>query len=424
MVRIAPDELSYTTAQAWKDIFGFRQGHRQLPKNLATLPPVGDGNPDDIIHGDDATHSRFRRLLSHAFNARALEDQHAMIMSYVDSLIRRLHENASRPQDMVAWLNWTTFDLIGDLTFGEPFDCLKNQRYHPWVETILGGINGGVAISAAARYGLGSLLISLIPKSMTEKFDLMHAYTREKVARRLQSGTERPDFMSQLMRNDKDRKEMTQAEMEQNALTLVVAGSETTASLLSGTMYHLLRSPPILERVKNEVRSAFPSEHDIDCNSVNNLPYMIAVLKEGMRIYPPAPSSIPRKVMSEADTIDGRTVPPHTTVGLFQWACNHSASNFHAPDAFHPERWLDDAPAAFVNDSREAMQPFSYGPRNCLGKNLAYVEMRLILAKLLWHFDWELEGEEKEKGGEWTDQRVYLIWAKGPLMVKLTPVVR
>ena len=68
------------------------------------------------------------------------------------------------------------------------------------------------------------------------------------------------------------------------------------------------------------------------------------------------------------------------------------------------------------------MQTFSYGPRNCLGKNLAYVEMRLILAKLLWHFDWALE--EQQNGREWTDQRVYMLWAKGPLMVKLTPVVR
>ena len=310
VVRIAPDELSYNTAQAWKDIFGFRQGHRQLPKNLATMPPVGEGNPDDIIHGDDATHSRFRRLLSHAFSARALEDQQPVIVSYVDLLIQHLHENISKPQDMVAWLNWTTFDVIGDLTFGEPFDCLKNERYHPWVDTILGGINGGVAISATARYGLSSLLIWLIPKSMTEKFDLMHAYTREKVARRLQKGTDRPDFMSQLMRNDKERKEMTQAEMQQNALTLVVAGSETTATLLSGTMFHLLRNPEMLLCVRDEVRSAFPSERDIDCNSVNNMNYMIAILKEGMRIYPPDPSSIPRKVMNEADTIDGRMVPP------------------------------------------------------------------------------------------------------------------
>jgi cytochrome P450 len=319
VVRIAPDELSYTTASAWKDIFGFRPGHSQLPKDLIVLPPMPEGEPPDIIHGDDAVHSRYRRLLSHAFSAKALEEQHLVIMSYVNLLIQRLYENVAEPQDLVAWYNWTTFDLIGDLAFGEPFDCLKDQRYHPWVNTILDGINGGVAISAAERYGLGSLLVSLIPKSMTKSFELMWDYTRDKVARRLERGTDRPDFMSHLMRNDKDRKEMSQPEMETNSLVLVVAGSETTASLLSGASYHLMMNPKVLRRVTEEVRIKYRSEREIDCTTVNKLDYLTAVLKESLRIYPPAPSSIPRKVLGKGDIIDGQWVPPNVSAHVLSF---------------------------------------------------------------------------------------------------------
>lgn len=87
-----------------------------------------------------------------------------------------------------------------------------------------------------------------------------------------------------------------------------------------------------------------------------------------------------------------------------------------------PERWLaQDHPfyeARFALDNKAAFRPFSAGPRNCIGKNLAYAEMRLIMSRLLWNFDLELvDGYEN-----WdSEQRIHFIWEKGPLMVKLIP---
>lgn len=99
-----------------------------------------------------------------------------------------------------------------------------------------------------------------------------------------------------------------------------------------------------------------------------------------------------------------------------------SPANFHRPYDFLPERvaGASDPSSPFAHDKRAALQPFSYGPRNCIGKNLAYAEMRLLLAKLLWHFDWELE--EGMEG--WTRQKSFAIWERGPLIVKLMPVMR
>ena len=391
VVRIAPDELCYTTAAAWKDIFGYRPDHSQLPKDLRVLPPEQHTQAPDIIHADDANHGRMRRLLGYGFSPKALEEQHGLIMSYADSLIGGLRQRCAEPQDLVAWYNWLTFDLIGDLAFGESFDCLRDQRYHPWVKTLFKGINGGVAISAAHRYGLAGLLTSLIPASMMKEFELMWSYTRDKAARRMEKHIERPDFISFLMRNDRDQKEMSKDEVIGNSLTLVVAGSETTATLLAGCTYHLTQNPKVLSRVTKEVRDAFQSEEEITFAAVSKLEYLTAVLKESMRIYPPAPSNIPRRTKEKGAMIDGQWVPPHvrssfhlpqarrirwlttapceqTSVGLFQWACNHSSSNFHDPDSFRPERWLDNPPREFAADSRAATQPFSYGPRNCLGQ--------------------------------------------------------
>ncbi len=176
----------------------------------------------------------------------------------MEILIQRIHQNAAKPQDLMALYNWTTFDLISDPTFGEPFDCLQHQRYHPWVTTFLENINGGVAVSAAERYGLGSLLVALIPKSMKESFALIFEHTKGRIVRRSERGTERQDFMSHWLRNNKDGKEMSQSEIEENAMTIIVAGSETTASLLSAVSHHVMMNPEMLRGVSEEVRTAFP----------------------------------------------------------------------------------------------------------------------------------------------------------------------
>lgn len=102
---------------------------------------------------------------------------------------------------------------------------------------------------------------------------------------------------------------------------------------------------------------------------------------------------------------------------MAHYAVFRSPSNFKNPDLYVPERWLDDNPE-YADDKKDALQPFSFGPRNCIGRNLAYIEMRLVLAKLIWHFDFELT----EEGKNWVEkQYVYTVWEKIPLMIKLHP---
>lgn len=110
-------------------------------------------------------------------------------------------------------------------------------------------------------------------------------------------------------------------------------------------------------------------------------------------------------------------MPGGTWVGVPQLAANHSPSNFVEPDNFIPERYLEKHDSRFDGDNKAVVQPFSTGPRNCIGKNLARAEMRLILAKMVWHFDMELV----DKRSDWTKQSIYGLWDKNPLMIKLKP---
>jgi aspirochlorine biosynthesis cytochrome P450 monooxygenase len=121
----------------------------------------------------------------------------------------------------------------------------------------------------------------------------------------------------------------------------------------------------------------------------------------------------------QGNVIAGRFVPGGTSISVSHWSCYHSADNFREPDKFIPERWLGDE--RYRDDKKRALQPFSLGPRNCLGMNLAYAEMRIILARLLWNFDLELS----EESNSWADGiKVFMIYQRPSLMVKLRPVVR
>jgi cytochrome P450 len=100
---------------------------------------------------------------------------------------------------------------------------------------------------------------------------------------------------------------------------------------------------------------------------------------------------------------------------VLQYAAHHSQSNWSRPEDFVPERWLEGRPVEFGSDARSVFQPFSVGPRNCIGKNLAYMEMRLILARLVWNFDISLNSQSTE----WLEQKIFFLWDKPALWIDL-----
>jgi cytochrome P450 len=123
-----------------------------------------------------------------------------------------------------------------------------------------------------------------------------------------------------------------------------------------------------------------------------------------MRIYPPVPNPSPREVPSGGDTVLGIHLPGGTVIQFPHFAAYHYFSYFKDAEEFIPERWLGGS--EFANDNFAIVQPFSMGPRNCIGKNLAYAEMRLILAKFLFCFDIEVDAKT---GTEWTDQKTFVL---------------
>lgn len=315
VVRYAPNDVSFTSANAWKEIYGHKKaGQPNFPKDRR-LYRAGKTDTASILVADDANHARVRRLVSHAFSEKALRGQEDIMQTYVSLLIRRLqkHATSSNPVlDMNKWYNFTTFDLIGDLAFGEPFGCLESEGYHPWVAMIFGGFKLSAFNQARRRFPwlmpvTQYLLPSKLLKAQMEHFSLSFAKARQ---RAMDGFKYREDFMSYILRhNDDEGKGMTPDEIGENSNILIVAGSETTASLLTGTTFYLLKNPGCLKRLTAEIRSTFEKEDDINLVSVGQLKYLLACLDEGLRLYPPVPSALGRDVPDGGHYIEGYFIP-------------------------------------------------------------------------------------------------------------------
>ncbi|KAH9908004.1 putative cytochrome P450 [Xylariomycetidae sp. FL2044] len=424
VVRIGPNHLSYTDPKAWKDIYGHRVGDQgamtELPKSAIFVKSIRS-IPTSIVNADREEHSRFRRALSHGFSDSSMRQQEPLVMRYVDLLTKRLHQecgDGAAKLNIEAWYNWTTFDIVGSLVFGQSFNCLENVHYHPFPETILQSVRYG-AINAALTYvGLGELVQVLF---VLGGFAIarVRGYTDDMMKRRLNHEKAGDDLFEGLVKR-REEWGLSFEKLSANAFILVLAGSETTATTLSGATYLLLAHPEALEKLYREVRTTFNSASEININSVNRLSYMLGVLNEALRLYPPVAAGLVREVPGkDGIEIAGRHVPSGSLVEVQHWCANHSEDNWDEPWKFQPERFTGTAQEAReAGNKLEALQAFSVGPRNCIGRNLAYAEMRLILARIIYDFDLKLDDDSQN----WIDrQKSFFLWDRIPLNVYLTP---
>ena len=315
IVRLAPNELSFIDGQAWYDIYDHHQGRPNFPKNPLWMAP-GDDGIHSILSANDADHARYRRLLSHAFSEKALRQQEQLLQSYIALLIQRLRTRASSAEsaiiDMVQWLNFTTFDIIGDLSLGESFHCLDESRYHPWLSILFTQFRTGSLFIALRFFGLAGYAKRLLPKSLLEKRKDHINMANERIRRRRAQGAsvdgQRNDFMTFILRHN-DEKGMSDPEIEATLRILVLAGSETTATALSGIIGNLLGNSKAMKELTAEIRSSFRHTSEIWSERVSELPYLGAVIEEGLRLCTPVALGMPRVVPPGGAEVSGHWLP-------------------------------------------------------------------------------------------------------------------
>lgn len=208
VVRIAPGELAFAHADAWKDIHGRQSNGGEECGKWMSFYKYADGTPTSIANAEREEHSILRRQLSHGFSERSMRAQEPLITQYVDLLIRRLHEkcgSGTKPVDMVSWYNFTTFDIIGDLAYGKPFGSLENSVYHPFIPLLLESAKMGTVMLSLSFYPLlKKIFLAMVPKSVVKAFQDHRDVSVAKLRERMQAGNERDDLIEGLLRKQEE----------------------------------------------------------------------------------------------------------------------------------------------------------------------------------------------------------------------------
>ncbi|KAJ9638509.1 hypothetical protein H2204_004279 [Knufia peltigerae] len=423
VVRIAPNDLDFVSVQAFQDIHGHvKKGQAVFTKSemYDSFDPV----PAFPIMRDPKQHAEGRRKFAHAFSATSLSKQSGYIIKYVDSFMSQIskHGQAEEGIEISNWLNWLTFDIIGDLAFGDPFGAVEQASPSPEIDRIINIFYTGSLGEVLRRLPWAKLIAPFMPsvRNLFKDYNDHLEYALQKIRSRLARGNDRDDFFGHIL-SDKSNPP-NELWLRAEAEILLAAGTDTTATGLTGMTYYLLQQPQTLKRLQEEIRSHFADSKDINESSTVQLPYLNAVIEEALRLTPPLPINLPRK--SPGAFVDGQFIPKGVTVATHQYTTQRHPKYWTDPDDFHPERFL---PAShplydrrFAHDNLEASKPFLAGRHTCIGRNLAYLEMRIVLAKLVFLFDWEATSTLGPGGViDWKrDLRAKFMWVKPPLRVR------
>ena len=315
VVRVLPDELSFIGSSAWQDIYTARP---QLPKPTFGMLETPNGIRSVTQIPDAETHGRQRKIISHAFSDRALLSQEYILQKYSDLLIDRLRDQPNLQDgnlDICTWYNFTTFDVTGDLCFGESFHCLETAENHPWIASVFMGVKAAQLLTVLHHFPPLSTIVKLcLPRFVLDEAQKSFTFTRQRVDKRIASKSDRPDFMKHILQNNYPG-DLSREKIDATTTLFVLAGSETSATTLTTVTYFALKNPPAFQRLVREIREAFRSQEDITIAALSNLPYTHAVIQEALRIHPASPISVPRQVDRHDVVVCGMAVPQG--VGLY-----------------------------------------------------------------------------------------------------------
>ncbi|MDS0259415.1 cytochrome P450 [Haloarcula sp. S1CR25-12] len=350
-----------------------------FPKHEASTEQLSEIVGSGLLTSDGALWDRQRAAIQPAFYMDHIK-------RYADVMVERTAATADRLDagetvDVHAELTRTTLEILLDCMFGADIDFEERGLYDTVdaIQTPLQPNNQPVTLFAP----------DWLPVPMLRRAERARGELRETVTAiledRRRTDEDRTDLLSMLLDSDTA---MADEQVRDEMLTFLIAGHETTALTLTYTLDLLSRTPEAERRLHEELRTVVDGRPTIE--DVFAFEYTEAVVKEAMRLYPPAYEI--RREPSEPVVFGDFSVPEGSLLLLPVWVLHRDDRFWDAPEQFRPSRWLDGE-----SDRPEfAYFPFGGGPRRCIGRQFAMTEAQLVLATLLDQWRFEREYDELE----------------------------
>ncbi|KZT05818.1 cytochrome P450 [Laetiporus sulphureus 93-53] len=433
VVRVGPNELSVIDVELLPSILGANGMHKG---------PLWEGRRNEgrkgtqsvrgtLIESRNRTHhAEARRIWNRVFTTQAVKGYEPIAMELASMLVDGIRRECERDggtaqTDMARWLSFFSFDFMGDFAFGAPFDLLRDGDKHGLWQLL----EDELYLPALTQHiPWFAPVLLYIPWAVTEMLALGQ-FASKQIAKRLKDGPVHNDLFYHLLDEGKQHNDSEPPPIipSNAAMLAVVAGSDTTATALSNTLYFLLANPECYARLQEEIDANFPpgKGDPVDCAKLAQMEYLNAVINESLRLLPSILTCLQRapEPGSGGHILgSGDFIPEGTAVYVPPYVLHHHPSYFSPkPDTFWPERWLvssSETKADFVLEQR-AYIPFSTGPANCAGRPVALMELRMVLASVLQAFRLEFAKGYDAKRWEEDMQDLFLA-QKGALPVMVT----
>ncbi|KAK6859595.1 hypothetical protein PG995_003231 [Apiospora arundinis] len=390
-VRAGPNQVFVSDLDAFKVIhriggrFNKAEYYHYFGTTEAGKPPYGL-----FQMTDPADHARRRKLLGTGFTATSLRREwEAMVVQKVEAAIEGMRGDARRDAqgevDVRKWWGLMASDVISTIMFGKSFDALKAGRTDPWFDAVkIANVAAFGALSFPWLYEVlkrlpvvGSASLFHAHKALMGKGKAAVENSRQAVV-----GLDSANLFAKVMREADENKEdgsgsLTDADIAIEAGSFMVAGTDTTSNTLTYLVWAVLSHPELQVALEEEVREEIGEEHSsITDSTLEKLPILHAVIEETLRLHGAAPMPLPRIVPPGGVEFRGYHLPGGTEVATQAWTMHRDPRFYKDPERFDHTRWLPGGECTTSETARAAFTPFGAGSRGCIGKHLAYMELR------------------------------------------------
>jgi cytochrome P450 len=391
LVRIGPNELVTNDPDVLRRIMSSRSAYERGPwYDGFRLDPTRDHT---FSMRDDAAHSILRNKVSAGYSGKenkmmeeAIESQVAKFVDFIES--RYISDPAKyRPMELSEKIQFYTLDVIGELAFGKEFGYMKEDRdIHEYLKMLNDSVP--VMLILANLPWMAKVLQSPVFRTLFPKegdklgFGAFIGVAKRIVAERFgPQALPQPDMLGSFIRHG-----LTQEEAAGEALLQIVAGSDSTASTIRFIFLHLLSNPSCYAKLQREIDEGIASgriSSPIKHSEAREMPYLQAVIKEGLRVIPSAAGAFFKTVPPGGDTIDGKFIPEGTQIGSSPFGI-HNSKKIFGPDAeaFNPERWIQANPDSLAKMVSTVDLAFHSGKWQCLGKTVALIEFNKLFVEV------------------------------------------
>ena len=343
-----------------------------------------------VVTENHELHRIRRAPFARYFSKSSLQRLEPRIQSVLDKLTMRLEgfKGSGTPIDLRNVFPCFTADVIGQYCFDDNYKFLDDPNFVPWWHDVIMAVsqNG----HTLKQFGFILPMMEAMPLWMVKimnpqvlaLLELQQRFRKQVIETKANIAAgkipfDRTTIFYDILLNDDIRPQEKETDhLQDEAFTIVAGGTITTAHILAATTFHVINNPSILEKLQAELANAMTVNTAIKWQQLEQLPYLTAIITEGLRVGYGASHRFQRVFPDTTLRYQGYAILPMTPVSMTSVHIHDDPTLFPEPQSFKPERWIKSP------EMKKYLIAFSRGSRNCIGMHLAYAELYLALAAL------------------------------------------